>query len=112
MVSDKNNMHGDVDTWMFFKWIFKTACAVLIVTNTWNIVMGVFDVVRACVNSAPASSPADASIDISTVVVDMEERLWKWIGPLFGLVVPVPVRRHYHVGADHLHFHHHLRAYD
>ena len=28
---------------MFFKWIFKTACAVLIVTNTWNIVMGVFE---------------------------------------------------------------------
>ena len=24
MGSDKNNMHGDVDTWMFFKWIFKT----------------------------------------------------------------------------------------
>ena len=43
MVADKNNMHGDVDTWMFFKWIFKTAAAVLIVTNTWNIVMGVFD---------------------------------------------------------------------
>lgn len=21
MVADKNNMHGDVDTWMFFKWI-------------------------------------------------------------------------------------------
>ena len=36
-------MH-DVDTWMFFKWIFKTFCAVLIVTNTWNIVMGIFDV--------------------------------------------------------------------
>ncbi len=43
LIVDRNNMH-DVDTWMFFKWIFKTACAVLIVTNTWNIVMGVFDV--------------------------------------------------------------------
>ena len=32
-----------VDTWMFFKWIFKTFCAVLIGTNTWNIVMGIFD---------------------------------------------------------------------
>ena len=26
LITDKNNMH-DVDTWMFFKWIFKTACA-------------------------------------------------------------------------------------
>ena len=52
MVADRNNMHGDVDTWMFFKWIFKTAAAVLIVTNTWNIVMGVFDVGQSVVNSA------------------------------------------------------------
>ena len=50
MVADKNNMHGDIDTWMFFKWIFKTAAAVLIVTNTWNIVMGVFDVGQSVVN--------------------------------------------------------------
>ena len=86
MVSDKNNMHGDVDTWMFFKWIFKTACAVLIVTNTWNIVMGVFEVGQSVVNSAAGVISADASIDISTVVVDLEERLMEMeIGPLFGL---------------------------
>ena len=86
MVSDKNNMHGDVDTWMFFKWIFKTACAVLIVTNTWNIVMGVFDVGQSVVNSAAGVIVSDASIDISTVVVDLEERLMEMdIGPLFGL---------------------------
>ena len=86
MASDKNNMHGDVDTWMFFKWIFKTACAVLIVTNTWNIVMGVFDVGQGVVNSAAGVIVSDASIDINTVVVDLEERLMEMdIGPLFGL---------------------------
>ena len=86
MVSDKNNMHGDVDTWMFCKWIFKTACAVLIVTNTWNIVMGVFDVGQSVVNSAAGVISADTSIDISSVVVDLEERLMEMdIGPLFGL---------------------------
>ena len=42
MIADKNNLH-DVDTWMIFKWVFKSAAAILIVTNTWNIVMGVFD---------------------------------------------------------------------
>ena len=51
LIMDKNNMH-DVDTWMFFKWIFKTACAILIVTNTWNIVMAVFDVAQSVVNRA------------------------------------------------------------
>lgn len=86
MVSDKNNMHGDVDTWMFFKWIFKTACAVLIVTNTWNIVMGVFDVGQSVVNSAAGVISSDASIDISSVDVDLEQRLMEMdIGPLIGL---------------------------
>lgn len=86
MVSDKNNMHGDVDTWMFFKWIFKTACAVLLVTNTWNIVMGVFDVGQSVVNSAAGVISGDASVDITTVVVDLEERLMEMdLGPLFGL---------------------------
>lgn len=86
IVSDKNNMHGDVDTWMFFKWIFKTACAVLIVTNTWNIVMGVFDVGQSVVNSAAGVISSDASIDISSVVVDLEQRLMEMdIGPLIGL---------------------------
>lgn len=86
MVADKNNMHGDVDTWMFFKWIFKTAAAVLIVTNTWNIVMGVFDVGQSVVNSAAGVIVNDASIDISTIIVDLEDRLMAMdIGPLFGL---------------------------
>ena len=48
LITEKNNLH-DVDTWMFFKWIFKTACSILIVTNTWNIVMGVFDVAQSVV---------------------------------------------------------------
>ena len=86
MVADKNNMHGDVDTWMFFKWMFKTACAVIIVTNTWNIVMGVFDVGQSVVNSAAGVIAHDTSIDINTVIVDLEERLYEMdIGPLFGL---------------------------
>ena len=38
LVIEKNNLH-DLDTWIFFKWIFKTFVAVLLVTNTWNIVM-------------------------------------------------------------------------
>ena len=36
LIIEKNNLH-DFDTWIFFKWIFKTFCAVLIVTNTWSV---------------------------------------------------------------------------
>ena len=86
MVTEKNNMHGDVDTWMFFKWIFKTAAAVLIVTNTWNIVMGVFDVAHSVVSSASGIIAHSTSIDISTVMADMETRLMAMdLGPLIGL---------------------------
>ena len=86
MVTEKNNLHGDIDTFMFFKWVFKTAAAVLIVTNTWTIVMGVFDMAQSVVNSAAGVIVSDASIDISTVVVDLEARLMEMdIGPLFGL---------------------------
>ena len=85
LIIDKNNLH-DLDTWMFLKWIFKTASAILIVTNTWNIVMGVFDVAQSVVNNAAGVIISDASIDISSVVNDMETRLMAMdLGPLFGL---------------------------
>lgn len=85
LIIDKNNLN-DVDTWMFFKWIFKTAAAILIVTNTWNIVMGVFDVAQSVVNRAAGVIISDASIDITSVVTDMESRLMEMeLGPLFGL---------------------------
>ena len=84
LIVDRNNMH-DVDTWMFFKWIFKTACAVLIVTNTWNIVMGVFDLAQSVVNSAAGVTVTQASLDISSIVTDLESRLMDMeLGPLFG----------------------------
>ena len=51
LITEKNNLH-DLDTWMFFKWAFKSAAAVLIVTNTWIIVMGVFDVAQNVVSHA------------------------------------------------------------
>ena len=43
MLIERNNLH-EVDTWMFFKWVFKTFVAVMILTNTFNIVLAVFDV--------------------------------------------------------------------
>ncbi len=85
MITDRNNLH-DVDTWMIFKWVFKSAAAILIVTNTWNIVMGVFDMAQSVVAQAAGIIGSDASIDISSVMGDMETRLMKMdLGPLIGL---------------------------
>ena len=82
---DKNNFH-DIETVVFFKWIFKTACAILIVSNTWTIVMGIFDVAQGVVNQASGIIVGDTSIDISSIMPDMEARLQALeLGPLFGL---------------------------
>ena len=85
LITEKNNL-GDVDTWMFFKWAFKSAAAALIVTNTWNIVMGVFDAAQSVVSSASGLIISDTRIDIASVLTDLESRLQTMdIGPLFGL---------------------------
>ena len=85
LIVEKNNLH-DFDTWIFWKWIFKTFCAVLIVTNTWNIVMAVFDMAQSVVNQSAGVIISEAGIDISGVVGDLETTLADWsIGALLGL---------------------------
>ena len=85
LVTDRNNLN-DVDTWMFFKWVFKSACAVVIVTHTWDIVMGIFEASQSVVNSAAGVIVGQTSIDISSVVGGLESRLSEMdLGPLFGL---------------------------
>jgi hypothetical protein len=85
LVMEKNNMH-EFDTWVFFKWIFKTFGAVLIVTNTWNIVMGIFEMAQSVVGKAAGVIISDTSIDINTVIVNLEGRLKAMdIGPLLGM---------------------------
>ena len=85
MIVEKNNMH-DFDSSMFFRWSFKRAFAILIVTNTWNIVMGIFDVGQSVVNSSAGVIIGNTSIDISSVITDMEAQLEALgTGELFGL---------------------------
>ena len=85
IITDKNNLHGEVDTWFIFKWVFKTACAVLIVSNTWNIVMGVFDVAQSVVNNASGVVVGNVSLDLASSLADLEARLnemevWSLLG--------------------------------
>ena len=85
LITEKNNLN-DVDTWMFFKWAFKSAAAVLIVTNTWNIVMGIFDAAQGVVSSASGVILSDTSIEINDVITNLHSRLNHMdIGPLLGL---------------------------
>ena len=85
LVIEKNNLN-DFETFIFFKWIFKTFVAVWLVTNTWNIVMGIFDVTQSVVNSSAGLIIGSTDIDISSVTADLETRLAAMeLGALFGL---------------------------
>ena len=84
MIIDRNNLH-DIDTWIFFKWIFKTFIAVTILSNTFNIVMAVFDVAQNVVSNAGgliqgSTNVSDAMMNsLETTLQGME------IGPVLGL---------------------------
>ena len=84
MIIDRNNLH-DIDTWIFFKWIFKTFIAFTIISNTLNIVMAVFDVAQNVVRNAGgliqgSTNVSDAMMNsLETTLQGME------IGPLLGL---------------------------
>ena len=85
MVIEKNNMH-EIDTWIFFKWIFKTFVAVYLITNTFNIVMAIFDMSQHVVSGAAGVIITDTNIDITSVVADMETRLGEMeVGTLLGI---------------------------
>ncbi|HGT1735003.1 TPA: VirB6/TrbL-like conjugal transfer protein, CD1112 family, partial [Enterococcus faecium] len=85
MITEKNNMH-DFDSSMFFRWIFKSAFAILIVTNTWNIVMGVFDATQSVVNQSAGVIIGQTSIDFNTLIPDLESQLEAMsVGALLGL---------------------------
>ena len=85
LIAERNNMH-DMDSWMLFRWVFKSAAAVLLVANTWNIVMGVFDLTQSVVNQSTGVIIGNTSIDITAVVTDLENRLSDMdIGGLLGL---------------------------
>ena len=63
MVTERNNLH-DIDTWMFFKWFFKAFMAVFLVTHTFDIVMGIFDLGQSIVNSAAGVIGDNTAINI------------------------------------------------
>ena len=85
LIAERNNMH-DMDSWMLFRWVFKSAAAIILVSNTWNIVMGVFDITQSVVNQSAGVIIGNTSIDITTVVTDLDTRLSAMdIGGLLGL---------------------------
>ncbi len=84
MLIERNNLH-DIDYWIFFKWMFKTACAILILSNTFNMVNAVFDVSQSVI--ARAGGIVQGSTSITPSMLDTLEATLetKELGYLLGL---------------------------
>ena len=72
MVIEKNNMN-DFETFIIYKWIFKTFCAVFILTHTFDIVMFVFGVAQNVVSGS--AGVIGGSLDIGLALTDLETQL-------------------------------------
>ena len=84
LIIEKNNLH-DLDYWIFFKWIFKTACAILILSNTFNIVMAVFDVSQQVIQQSSGLIQGSTAVT-PDVLNDMQTQLEAMeLGPLLGI---------------------------
>ena len=87
MITEKNNMH-EMDTWMFFKWFFKAAVAIYLVTNTFDIVMAVFDIGQNVITGAGGYISGSTSIDIDATLASMQASMESMsIGELLGLSI-------------------------
>lgn len=86
MVMEKNNLH-DFDTSLFFRYIFKACIAVLIVSNTSDIVMAVFDVGSHIVTGAGSAIAGSTSIDVESTLRTMAvtQLATMDVGELIGL---------------------------
>ena len=84
LVISHNNL-AHFETWIFWKWIFKTFVAVMLITNTMNITMAVFDVAQHVVTESGGIISDSTAIDDSTLA-DMEDTLEDMdIGPLLSI---------------------------
>ena len=84
MLLEKNNMH-EFDVANIYKWMFKTSCSILILSNTFNIVMAVFDVSQSVI--AQSAGLIQGSTDITPDMLTQLETTLEGmdLGPLLGL---------------------------
>lgn len=83
VVTERNNLQ-EIETWAFFKWAFRAAAAILIVSNTWNIVMGIFEAAQSIVRSAAGIIGGNAELAPSTAELETTLRALG-VGELFGV---------------------------
>ena len=85
LIIEKNNLQ-DFDTFNIFKWIFKTFIAVYILTNTFNIVMAVFDMAQTVINASAGLITGSTDLGSPEMMAALEATMETMgIGELMGV---------------------------
>ena len=84
MIIEHNNL-ANFETWTFFKWVFKTFAAVLLISNTFNITMAVFDVAQNVISQSGSLISASTAVDDSALAALESTLESKELGALLGL---------------------------
>ena len=85
LILEKNNLQ-DFDTFNIYKWIFKTFVAVYILTNTFNIVMAVFDMAQSVINNAAGLITGSTDLGSPEMMAALEATMTDMgIGELMGV---------------------------
>lgn len=92
LVISHNNL-ANFETWIFWKWIFKTFVAVTLITNTMNITMAVFDVAQHVVTQAGGIIAGSTAIDDSTLATVQSTLEAMDIGPLLSIYLQTIIVR-------------------
>ena len=84
LIIEKNNM-VEFDTFNLYKWIFKTFCAVFILTHTFDIVMGIFALAQNTINLSAGviTGSIDISVDAALATLDAQLQamgIWELLG--------------------------------
>ena len=91
LVIEKNNL-SDFDTFNIFKWIFKTFVAVFILTNTFNIVLGVFELAQSTVNASAGLISGSVEIGSHTALSSIQAQFEAMeIGELLALLLETQI---------------------
>ena len=86
LIIEHNNL-ANFETWIFFKWIFKTFIAVTLVTNTFNITMAVFDVAQHVIGNAGGIIGESTAVSVDDILNLYDTLMNKDIGVLLGILV-------------------------
>lgn len=89
LIIERNNL-ANFETWIFFKWVFKTFIAVTLISNTFNITMAVFDVAQHVISqsgsiiqgSTAVSDSQIQALQTSIEAMEVPELLGLWFQSL------------------------------